>query len=275
MRFLEAHEARSNAHADRVLRDLGDCLLLYAPRDPDPFVNRVTAVRWPRDPGAFDHRIAEIVTLFGSLGRRPCLWTAPAFNTPADLPARLVAHGFREHSRGHMMVLARRPVEPAALPPEVAVERIAGGTGPGQDRVAGLARLLVEALGAQPGQAPAVAAETAAALRSSALHVVVVRQAGVAVAVGKRFTADGASYLSSIGTLPGQRGRGHGRLVTETLVRDSLAEGSRWVLRRGRPVTAGEADRSERSMRSTARRESRTHARPSPRTSGLLAPRQA
>jgi len=48
---------------------------------------------------------------------------------------------------------------------------------------------------------------------------------GEPVATGQRYTFDGASYLSSIGTRPGWRGRGFGAHITRVLVGDSRAEG--------------------------------------------------
>ena len=45
------------------------------------------------------------------------------------------------------------------------------------------------------------------------------------MATGERYTFDGASYLSSIGTRPEWRGRGFGKLITMALARDSIASG--------------------------------------------------
>ena len=78
-------------------------------------------------------------------------------------------------------------------------------------------------------QGNALRLETLGALESPALHVVLIRVDGVAVAVAKRATRDGISYLSSIGTLPGHRRRGLGSLVTALAVADAIAAGSRWT----------------------------------------------
>ena len=48
---------------------------------------------------------------------------------------------------------------------------------------------------------------------------------GQPVATGERYTFDGASYISSIGTRPAWRGRGFGKLITLALARDSVAAG--------------------------------------------------
>ena len=55
-------------------------------------------------------------------------------------------------------------------------------------------------------------------------HACVVTIDGEPVATGQRYTFDGASYLSSIGTRPAWRGRGLAGYITRLLVADSLAE---------------------------------------------------
>ena len=60
-------------------------------------------------------------------------------------------------------------------------------------------------------------------------ELVLTRVDGEPVATGERFTFDGASYLSSIGTRPAWRGRGFARLITTALARDSVAGGSELV----------------------------------------------
>jgi ribosomal protein S18 acetylase RimI-like enzyme len=49
------------------------------------------------------------------------------------------------------------------------------------------------------------------------------------VAVARRATFDGISYLSSIGTIEAARGRGLGRFVTATAMVDAAAAGSEWI----------------------------------------------
>ena len=63
-RRLEWHETMAHAIPSRVVRDLGDALVLHDPRDPDPFWNRMVSVRWPASPDAFDRRLDEAVTMF-------------------------------------------------------------------------------------------------------------------------------------------------------------------------------------------------------------------
>ena len=77
MRAILAHEARVHALPGRELRELDDGLLLYDPRDGDPFWNRFEAVRWPSEPAAFDRRLDELMVQFASFGRRPHVWASP------------------------------------------------------------------------------------------------------------------------------------------------------------------------------------------------------
>jgi hypothetical protein len=92
-RRLEWHETMAHAIPSRVVRDLGDALVLHDPRDPDPFWNRMVSVRWPASRDAFDRRLDEAVTMFALDARQPHIWPSFAHSTPADLTARLVATG--------------------------------------------------------------------------------------------------------------------------------------------------------------------------------------
>lgn len=238
MRFIEVHEARAHAIGGRIMHDLGDCVVLEAPHDRDPFFNRVAAVRWPDGPDAFDRRLAEIIAFFASLDRRPHIWTAPAFNTPADVGERLAGHGFRDIGGGYIMLLVRPPAgdhphvrDDPYVRDDPTVERLDGGPGrvAAEATVRDIALVLAESFAVDPGRVGAIADETVRAFTSPAFHVVLVRLGGRAVAVGKRYTFDGASYLSSIGTRPGERGKGLGAFVTDLLVHDSLTARSRHV----------------------------------------------
>ncbi len=230
VRFLEAHETRSHALGGRLMRDLGDALLLFAPRDRDPFFNRLAAIRWPEGEAAFDARLAEALALFASLDRRPHIWSSPAFTRPGDLATRLAAHGFADTGGGYVMLLVHAP---PAVPETAAVdvERYDGGpaaTAPA-GTMADIAAVLAGSFGLDADQLAAVEAETVAAFRAPEFHLCLARVGGRAVAVAKRYTFDGASYLSSIGTLPGFRGHGLGLLVTLASIHDALAAGSRYV----------------------------------------------
>lgn len=239
-RFLELHETRAHALGGRRIRDLGDAVLLFSPRDREPFFNRLAAVRWPDDRDSFDRRLAEAIALFAGLDRRPHVWTPSAFGRPADLRARLVAHGFSDTDGGYIMVLVhppaagRDPVGPGGdpaepgwtAPPDVSLERLDGGPEvtlrPGTLRE--ISTVLAASFGVDRDQLASIEAETATAFRSADFHICLARSGGTAVAIAKRYTFDGATYLSSIGTVPGQRGRGLGSLVTDAVIRDALAE---------------------------------------------------
>ena len=105
------------------------------------------------------------------------------------------------------------------LPAERDVERLA-------DDAAGL---LVAAFRVDPFVRPRLAVDLARSLGSPELHLYLARVGATAVAVAKRLSFDGASYLSSIGTRPGWQGRGLGGFVTATACRDAIADGDRWT----------------------------------------------
>ncbi|MGZ6269042.1 MAG: GNAT family N-acetyltransferase [Candidatus Limnocylindrales bacterium] len=229
LRFLEVHQTRAVAAAGRTWRDLGDAVLLHSPHDREPFFNRLTAVRWPEDPVAFDRRLTEALALFATLDRRPYLWAVPGLTTPQDIVRRLTESGFVDLGGGHDMLLVRDPraSSPRALPAGATVERWHASVEPGIARLAAdVALVISESFGMGQERQPGLEAELIAALRSPVFHACLLRIDDEPVAAGQRFTFDGASYLSSIGTRPGWRGRGFGALVTEALTHDSLAEGA-------------------------------------------------
>jgi ribosomal protein S18 acetylase RimI-like enzyme len=234
MRRLLVHEARVHAMPDRELRDLGDAILLTDPHDPEPFWNRLEAIRWPAEPDAFDRRLAEILVLFTSLTRQPHIWPAPIHDTPADLVSRLEANGFRDVGLGCVMALVdadasiRGPRR--AHDPSVSLERLTGLVG-GDRRLAvtAIAPVLCDAFEVEGERRAGVEAETAASLANPAFMHYLVRVDGQPAAVARRATFDGASYLSSIGTATWARGRGFGELVTMAATADAVAAGSEWT----------------------------------------------
>lgn len=223
MTAIERHEVRAHAIPSRETRDLGDALLLHDPHDADPFWNRLQAVRWPDAPGAFDRRLAEALALFAILGRRPHVWPSPVHAGPADLARRLADNGFVDVGGGHLMILAH----PAAAGPVRAGE---GGQGvalraiatppdaqPGDLEAA--ARVMAASFGMDESRAPEeLAADLGLTLADPRVVVVLVRVDGAAAAVAKATTFGGWTYLSSIGTLPGFRGRGLAALATRQAI---------------------------------------------------------
>jgi GNAT superfamily N-acetyltransferase len=229
VRFLEVHETRCHALGGRLMRDLGDAVLLYSPRDRDPFFNRVAAVRWADSPAELDARIADVFALFAALDRRPHIWSSPAFG-PQGLAERLAAHGFVDAGGGSTMLLVREPAPPPELP-DVGLERYRGGPGVTVPSATlhDIASVLVRSFGLPDEHVEPVEAETSESFRWPEFQVCLARSRGEPVAVAKRYTFDGATYLSSIGTVPAQRGRGLGRLITDAVIRDGLAASSRYV----------------------------------------------
>lgn len=232
IRSIEVHQTRAVASAGREWRDLGDAVLLHARDDPEPFFNRLAAVRWPAAPAGFDRRLTETLVLFATLRRRPYLWVIPGLSQPADIVARLRANGFVDLGGGYDMLLVRAPdrLDPSCFPPGSVLERI--GTGPRADRTSRareLALVIEDSFGMDPRRRPGLEDEIEAAMGTAAFHACLLRVEGQPVATGQRFTFDGASYLSSIGTRPAWRGRGYGALVTAALAGDSLADGARLV----------------------------------------------
>ncbi len=228
LRFLEVHETRVHALPNREVRDLGDVVVLHDPIDPEPFWNRAAAVRWPSDSRAFDRRLDETITLFATLDRIPHVWPSPMLNQPPDLVARLAAAGFEDQGGGLIMALdpARLSDDPP-LPNGVELVRI--------DRVHGIARaaaaadvalVVTEAFGVEPERRASIEAEALAAFDHEALHLCVVRVEGEPAAVARRATFGGATYLSSIGTRPGFRGRGLAGIATAAAAHDALDAGT-------------------------------------------------
>lgn len=241
-RFLARHECQAHALARREYRDLGDAALVHDPNDREPFWNHLAAVAWPSDGAAFDRRLAEALAMFAALDRAPNVWTLPGFDEPADLVARLVANGFVDMGGGLTMVLDPADFQPGSLDPRgatpgqrlpaagVTVERASLLDGAaGRDLANEAAMVLGEAFEVELGRAALIADETIASLADPAFHVCLVRVDGEPAAVARRYTFDGASYLSSIGTRPSFQGRGLGRLVTRIVTEDAIAAGSRWV----------------------------------------------
>jgi ribosomal protein S18 acetylase RimI-like enzyme len=230
-RRLAVHEAAVHARGGRELRDIGDAHLLHDPGDPEPFWNRVAAPSWPDDGRAFDRRLDEITTLFATLGRLPHVRTLPMGGRPADLERRLVDAGFRAVGRDRAMVLTDTgPIFALARTlagrPGLRVEAI--GTG-AASRAMDAARVLVEAFNVESDRIPALAAESLAAARRAGGASLLLLDHERPVAAARRVTLDGATYLSSIGTIPAFRGRGYASLLTAEASRQAIEEGTRLV----------------------------------------------
>jgi ribosomal protein S18 acetylase RimI-like enzyme len=235
VRRLLRHEAEVHAIPGRTLRDLGDALLLHDPEETEPFWNRAEAILWPADPAAFDRRLAEVAVIFASIARQPHVWTAPPHDEPADLVARLKANGFEDVGDGLLMVandaarardaLARRPLDGS-----LTLQRLAGLSGAAaRDAAGSIMDVLLEAFHVGPDRGPGIVSETIASLADPRFMHYLVRRDGTPVAVARRATFDGISYLSSIGTVLAARGHGLGRFVTAASMVDAVDAGSDWI----------------------------------------------
>jgi hypothetical protein len=234
MRRLILHESQVHAMPGRQVRDLGDAILLHDPIDPEPFWNRLAAVRWPVQADAFDRRLTEMLLLFASLGRQPHVWPSPLHDSPADLVERLCANGFRDTGEGCVMVLADpRSVQDLAarpLPDGVDLECLSGIRGrAASDAATAIVEVLADAFDVGSERRLGVTAETVSSLARPTFTHYLARLDGRPVAVARRATFDGISYLSSIGTAAWGRGRGFGRLVTAAASSDAVAAGSEWT----------------------------------------------
>lgn len=240
MAAIERHELLCHAIPGREVRDLGDALLLHDAADGDPFWNRLQAVRWPSGAAAFDRRLTEALLLFAGIGRRPHVWPSPVHAAPPDLADRLLRDGFADVGAGQVMVMAH----PAAAgpiregEPARGVElQVVGGArgrapdGPGGSRVPAASVLeeagsvLAVAFGAPPERSRDLARELRLALGDPRVVLVLARVDGIAAAAAKATVFGGWAYLSSIGTVPGHRGRGLASLATRQAIAASRALG--------------------------------------------------
>jgi ribosomal protein S18 acetylase RimI-like enzyme len=224
MLALERHEATAHAIPGREVRDLGDAIALIDLVDPEPFWNRLQAVRWPVDEEGFDRRLTAALAFFAAAGRIPHVWPSPVHASPVDLADRLLAHGFHDVGGGHLMLLDEpdrcAPVRPSELPPGVTVHAIAAAADATPEDPDDLALVLTESFGAL---APSLAADLRQTLDDPRIVLVLVRVDGEPVAAAKATSFDGLTYVSSVGTRPAFRGRSFAGLAT----RHALTAGGR------------------------------------------------
>jgi ribosomal protein S18 acetylase RimI-like enzyme len=232
-RRLVVHEARAQIALGRELRDLGDGWLLHDPADPEPFWNRLVGPTWPVDTLGFDRRLDEVITLFATLDRMAHVRPLPVGGRPADLADRLLAAGFERVGADRRMILTDRGPSRAAadawaarVSDRLTVERFPGSAvGPSSSWAPDAAGVLAEAFGVDRLRRVALETDLLACAVRRGCSVILLRDDGEPVAVARRATVADGSYLSSIGTRPAWRGRGHGTLVTSLAVADALAEG--------------------------------------------------
>lgn len=218
MLALEHHETEAHAIPSREVRELGDALVLFDARDPDPFWNRMGRVRWPSEPAAFDRRLTAAMALFLVLERLPHVWPSPVHAEPPDLAQRLAANGFRDVGGGHLMLLvdhaACGPVRPGEAGPRVTLQAIRrpGDARPNDpDDAAGV---LAAAFGASASRVPELAADLRRTLDDPRIVLAIACVDGEPAAVAKTTSFEGHTYVSSVGTQPRFRGMGLAGLVT-------------------------------------------------------------
>ena len=234
---LLLHEARAQQSLGRELRDLGDGWLLHDPIDPEPFWNRLIAPRWPTPPREFEQRLDEAITLFSTLDRLAHIRPLPVGSEPPDLEPRLMAAGFDRIGADRRMVLVDR--EPclriAASAAAASDGRLSIDRHPDRTQslrgtwAADAALVLGEAFDVDPLRRIALETDVLACAARRGCSVLLLREEGVPVAMARRATVGSGSYLSSIGTRPHWRGRGHGTLVTALAVREAIEAGSQLV----------------------------------------------
>src|SRR5947209_7560406 len=195
MLALERHEAHAHAIPSRHVRELRDAIALVDPVDPEPFWNRLQAVRWPDDDAGFDRSLTAALAFFASIGRLPHVWPSPAHASPPDLAARLEHHGFHDVGGGHLMVLVEPgrcpPVEPAELAADVSLVAIRSSRDGGPRDVEDIALVLAESFGALPGRAPSLASDLRMTLDDPRIVLALVRVDGEPAAAAKATTFDG------------------------------------------------------------------------------------
>jgi ribosomal protein S18 acetylase RimI-like enzyme len=229
LRFLEVHPVRAISIPGRGWRDFGDAVMLFSGTEKEPFFNRLTAVRWPEEPRAFDARLGQALELFAALDRKPYLWAIPGLSTPSDLIVRLAVNGFVDQGGGYDMILVKDPaaVPDDPLPPGAELERWNSPSDTDRPAVAeALALVIGESFHIPDSRRENLVAEISLTLEQPRFHAYLLRVDGEPAATGERYTFEGASYISSIGTRPSWRGRGFGKLITLALARDSLASGT-------------------------------------------------
>ena len=251
-RRLVLHEARAQQAPTRELRDLGDGWLLHDPNDAEPFWNRVIAPRWPAEPGAFDRRLDEVITLFATIDRLPHVRPLPLGGEPPDLPRRLAAAGFEWLGADRRMVLVEpERAEERLVAAETRVAAAFGrehvtvtrhGSGAAEPspalsperqrwgerrRWAGEAsHALEDAVGVDPGRRVARENDVLACVTRPGCSIVLIRVDDDPAAIARRAATGDGSYLSSIGTRPGFRRRGLGSLATSLVVADAVRSAS-------------------------------------------------
>jgi ribosomal protein S18 acetylase RimI-like enzyme len=229
---LMVHEAEVQRSAGRELRDLGDGWLLHDPADAEPFWNRLVAPRWPNEPAPFERRLDEVVTLFATIDRVPHIRPLPVGSQPSDLVDRLLRNGFERQGEdlrmvlrdpGPCRVLACRGVDGGGGLERLRIARHPGTlSGPPRLWASDASLVLAESFEVDPYRRAALEADLLACASRPECFVLLLFDGEEPVTTARRTTVAGGTYMSSIGTRPGWRGRGLGALATALAVCDAI-----------------------------------------------------
>jgi hypothetical protein len=168
VRFLEIHETRAHALGGRLMRDLGDCVLLHAPR-PRSILQPRGRTPLAGVPDAFDQRLAEILALF--VGLRP---SAPRLDVAGVRPARPRGPSRRLRLPGSRWGLRHAACAAACLPSRAAATRNDSRETPRrtrrhgrEDAIRDIGRVLVESFRVEQDDREPIEAETNESFRSA------------------------------------------------------------------------------------------------------------
>jgi ribosomal protein S18 acetylase RimI-like enzyme len=191
-----------------AIHDEGDLRRIASGR-PYASFNHVYAVRLGADD--IDRRITAVGEAMRSAGSVPATWWIGPSTLPSDLAKCLTAAGLREDEPEFGMVIDPTAARPSAdVPDGTTVEQVTDDTG-----LADWTAVMGASYGwADPTKADAVMSVYRSVTSSPPWIHVLVRLDGEPVACGSLFLVDGHAFVTNIGTVPAQRGRGLGSLVT-------------------------------------------------------------
>ena len=158
-------------------------------------------------------------------------WKSRGHDAPADLPARLEAHGLVADALETVMIgAAERLDQPVELPAGVVVRR----AGDGGDLLADLtaaSALQTEVFGNDAGPAPADLAERITAFPHLSEHWLALGPDGDVVCAGRLDVVPGTEFagLWGGGTRPAWRGQGIYRALVAARARSALRLGARYL----------------------------------------------
>ena len=198
---------------DAAIHDDGDLRRIATGRPYESF-NHVYAVRLGADDA--DLRIAAVDEAMRGSGSLPATWWIGPSTRPEDLAHRLNAAGLREDEPEFGMVIDTAATRPRAeTPRDATVVRVTDDAG-----LHDWTSVMAASYGwSDPTKADAVLSVYRSVPSSDRPWVhLLVRVDGQPVACGSLFLVGGHAFVTNIGTVPTERGRGLGSLVTTATV---------------------------------------------------------